>query len=228
MTVPPRTIRSNRGDCALTRTQRRTEVTKADTKTIRQEGGEGGRETGDSVTQAGPRLCIAVFLCVLCSPLCPCPPPASREGFHDPVRFESLGGEITVQPLEFLVVLDRVAPAQPLVQRGFDAARRRRSIRRPRRSHASRSTCRCRPSGSAAARELRPRRRTLVSVRAIASATRASSSARSCAQPRDGIVDRVGSVAFAGEPLTDLLLGQLSPSQHLQAVDVGRHHSPSP
>src|SRR4030095_3130955 len=117
-------MRSKRvpGVWPLTRTQRRTKVTKADTKASRGVSpAERRREPpGRCVSQVCPQLRIAVFLCVLCSPLCPCPPPASREGFHDLFCFEALSGEVTVQPLEFLVVLDRVAPSQAFVERGVD------------------------------------------------------------------------------------------------------------
>ena len=44
------------------------------------------------------------------------------------------------------------------------------------------------------------------------------------AQARDRFLDVVGFVFLAGEALADLLLGQLAPSEHLQAVDVGGGH----
>src|SRR6266508_585445 len=123
ITVPPRVIRSNRGAwiCAVTRTQRRAKVTKADTR-VRRASGQRRRETPrESVTQACRQLLpIAIFLSVLCPLLCPCPRRPRGEGFHDLVCFEALSREVTVQPLKLLVVRDRVATAQTLVECGLD------------------------------------------------------------------------------------------------------------
>src|SRR4030095_132645 len=117
-------MRSKRvpGVWPLTRTQRRTKVTKADTKASRGVSpAERRREPpGRCVSQVCPQLRIAVFLCVLCSPLCPCPPPASREGFHDLFCFEALSGEVTVQPLKLTIIRDLLPASEALVKRGFD------------------------------------------------------------------------------------------------------------
>ena len=107
------------------------------------------------------------------------------------IGLESLADQIAVQPLEFAVVGDRLAPAQPLRAATPRAARRRRSP-----SNTS-STARFAVALAMPARSIcirtrtLPRRRIDVSVRAIASATRASSIARSSRRRVDRLVDGV-------------------------------------
>src|SRR6266508_5921807 len=48
------------------------------------------------------------------------PPPPSSQGLHDAVRFESLAGQVAIEPLKLPVVRNRLAVAQPLLQRRFE------------------------------------------------------------------------------------------------------------
>ena len=128
--------------------------------------------------------------------------------------------QVAIEPLKLAVVGDGLASAQPFAQRRLDAARSSSIV--PKTS----STARLAVALSMPARSIcirtrtLPRRRMPVSVRAIASATRASSIARSSRRRATA-----SSIASASWPLrasrcADLRLRQLAPREHLQAVDV--------
>ena len=143
-----------------------------------------------------------------------------RESVQHPIGVESLADEIAIQPLEFAVVGDRLPSAEPLRQRRVEQGVVVDAV-----EHLIGGALRGR-FRDAGALDLHPHAHLAALAHGGLGARDRFGDARVVdgaflEQAGHGVVDGVGFVALAGEPLTDLQFRELAAGEHFHAVDVG-------